>query len=1543
MPVALDQFVKQLEDSGILTGETLKDFVPPNASPKDAEELARELVRQKKLTKFQAEEAYKGKAKSLVLGNYVLMEKIGAGGMGQVFKARHRRMDRLVAVKLLPPAMTKDKAAIARFDREVKAAAKLRHTNIVAADDADEANGIHFLVMECVDGSDLSALVKKNGPLPVDQAVDFILQAARGLEYAHSEGVIHRDIKPANLLLDKKGVVKILDMGLARIDAGSDVAAQAELTGTGMVMGTVDYMAPEQALNTKTADARADIYSLGISLWYLLTGKCVYAGDSLMAKLLAHRDEPVPSLSAAVPSVPDSVDGVFRKMIAKQAKDRYQTMAEVIRDLGATRSGSSMAVSVNMPSEIEDIPLLSFLNSFDADPSSSKTVARTRLAALTSAGAAADATLITGDIMQTADPKTKTVAGSSQGRQGPKKSQTKRKASPPSWWQDRRIQIGGGAAALLILLSTIFLFQTPNGTLRVEILDPEVEVKVQGTTVTLNQANTEPIFLKAGEKKLLVTRGDLSFETESFTLKKGTETTVKVDLVDEMLIASSGGKVLGEKSVGRMSITASTTGNKERGTKGSDATSNGVTMDAVSLGKPGQFSLKFASGDYVEMEPQPQPNSTECTCELWLTTNGSTLGGAALFLWKSPHGGLEIHSDDTFKFYTFHSQAISPPFYKQNQRIHLAGVNDTKRRLLYLNGKLIATSPDAGIPAPGTDLQPMFIGKGHFDGWMDAVHISRVARYSAEFTPPTTFTPDKDTVALYRFDEGQGDVLKDSSGNKHHGKIVGAKWVTNDGRPVVTTTAPGGKPIDLLPLVNLNQDLLEGDWSKEDPAFVSRKSATNSVLRLPVEPGDEYTLSAAFESQRGNVSFVLPFEGNGLEVFLSGERVELCVDRLNSPTNPRGTLPAPLNDGRRHDVLLEVTRPTSNEVSLALSVDGKNAFAWKGTREQLRNIKGRYNHQPCLLAGIFLPTSNTFVRLLEARLTTARTTGEVIDVLARVDLARDTFKHPTCGEWTRDGSALISPGGGKSGRLVLPFPPPPEYELTAVVERMAGSDGIMFGAVVDGHHASVCFDTNIPHVSGISLIDGKRHPENESKFAEAVLNDFQRHTIQITVGKRSIRAKVDDRDIIRWEGDPNRLISPEVTNQAKNVWFGAAYHQFKFHKLELRPLSSSPNTAQAGNAAANIDYLDDLTEKSYVGNGQLGKHGADIDPNRPKRSLGGVVPAHGLTMHPQGKPSLTAVAVYDLSGKYTRFDGIVARPDGTMRGNQTFVHLVGDGQLLWKSPTIYQPSPQASFHIDVTGVQELTLKVEAINDSNEAHILWVDPRLTLADAPAFQQWMKDVQAMPADKQVEAVSRKLVDLNPDFDGKLTGSDGTSAPKIENGVVTELKFFTDNVTDISPLRAWPTLKHLFCNSSGTGKGTLSDLMPLAGCKRLESLNIKDTRVSDLSPLRGMKLKRLWCHLTQVSDLSPLQGMPLKFLAIDVTKVSDVKPLRGMPVEILTCDLTSISDLSSLADCKSLKELAIKSTKVTAAGVATLQKALPNCKISWDDPSARTQKSP
>jgi serine/threonine protein kinase len=335
MAVPLEEFVKRLEESGIVSSTTIKGFIPPKANPKGAEDLAFQLVKNRKLTKYQAAVVYSGNAKSLVLGNYILLEKIGAGGMGQVFKARHQRMDRVVAIKLLSPAMSKDPDAIARFEREVRAAAKLSHPNIVAAHDADCADGYHFLVMEYVDGSDLAAVIKKTGTLPVDKAVDYIMQAAVGLEAAHKKGIVHRDIKPSNLLLDGEGNIKILDMGLAILkfeEADSDVQ-QDDLTTVGKIMGTVDFMSPEQALNTHTADNRTDIYALGCSLYYVLTGKSMYTGNSPMEKLMAHRIRPIPSLCAARPDATPQLEAVYKKMVAKKVGDRYQSATEVIAAL----------------------------------------------------------------------------------------------------------------------------------------------------------------------------------------------------------------------------------------------------------------------------------------------------------------------------------------------------------------------------------------------------------------------------------------------------------------------------------------------------------------------------------------------------------------------------------------------------------------------------------------------------------------------------------------------------------------------------------------------------------------------------------------------------------------------------------------------------------------------------------------------------------------------------------------------------------------------------------------------------------------------------------------------------------------------------------------------------------------------------------------------------------------------------------------------------------------------------------------------------------
>ena len=252
--------------------------------------------------------------------------------MGRVFKAIHRKMNRTVAVKLLPESLVQSPESVERFRREVQALARLSHPNIVAVHDAGEADGTHFYVMDLVDGEDLARLVKEHGPMPVEQALDCILQAARGLEYAHAQGIVHRDIKPSNLILDHDGTVKILDLGIARFQPLPEQAGD-DLTKTGCVLGTVDYMAPEQAMNTRRADHRADIYSLGCTLYFLLTGQPLFGGETVMERLVAHREHPVPSLRKACPAAPQWLDGIFRKMVAKKPEDRYQSVTALVSDL----------------------------------------------------------------------------------------------------------------------------------------------------------------------------------------------------------------------------------------------------------------------------------------------------------------------------------------------------------------------------------------------------------------------------------------------------------------------------------------------------------------------------------------------------------------------------------------------------------------------------------------------------------------------------------------------------------------------------------------------------------------------------------------------------------------------------------------------------------------------------------------------------------------------------------------------------------------------------------------------------------------------------------------------------------------------------------------------------------------------------------------------------------------------------------------------------------------------------------------------------------
>src|SRR5262249_41621673 len=248
-----------------------------------------------------------------------------------------RRMKRVVAIKVLSRSVAQSEKFVQRFQREVEAVARLSHPNIVMAHDADEAAVGHFLVMEFVNGRDLASEVQERGPLPIREAVEYVVQAARALDYAHGQGIIHRDIKPANLLRDAGGVVKVADLGLARFNdtLGRSAEERSALTQAGSIMGTVDFMPPEQALGLTTIDHRADIYSLGCTLYFLLLGRPPYQGPSVMAILLKHREAPIPSLCSDRAGTPAALDEIFRREAAKTPGEPFASTAAVVRALEA--------------------------------------------------------------------------------------------------------------------------------------------------------------------------------------------------------------------------------------------------------------------------------------------------------------------------------------------------------------------------------------------------------------------------------------------------------------------------------------------------------------------------------------------------------------------------------------------------------------------------------------------------------------------------------------------------------------------------------------------------------------------------------------------------------------------------------------------------------------------------------------------------------------------------------------------------------------------------------------------------------------------------------------------------------------------------------------------------------------------------------------------------------------------------------------------------------------------------------------------------------
>jgi len=329
--------------------ETAGVLAPRFAEPRG---LAAELLRRGWATPYQINQLFNGKGDALVLGGYVLLERLGEGGMGQVFKARDRTSGRVVALKLVHGKRLESPNAERRFRREIRAASQIDHPNVVRAYDSDRVGDAYFFAMEYVEGIDLHKLVERDGPLPFAEACDYARQAALGLQHAHERGLVHRDVKPANLLLtraDGRPVVKLLDLGLARVDRPTGSEHSRTLTMEGSGLGTPDFMAPEQARNAHGVDIRADLYGLGCTLYFLIGGGVPFPEGNTTEKLINHTlHEPRP-LEELRPGTPSAVCAVVRRLMAKRPEDRYQTPAEAAAVLGAVATADDWVIEPDAP------------------------------------------------------------------------------------------------------------------------------------------------------------------------------------------------------------------------------------------------------------------------------------------------------------------------------------------------------------------------------------------------------------------------------------------------------------------------------------------------------------------------------------------------------------------------------------------------------------------------------------------------------------------------------------------------------------------------------------------------------------------------------------------------------------------------------------------------------------------------------------------------------------------------------------------------------------------------------------------------------------------------------------------------------------------------------------------------------------------------------------------------------------------------------------------------------------------------------------------
>jgi formylglycine-generating enzyme required for sulfatase activity/serine/threonine protein kinase len=682
-------------------------------------------------------------------GRYRITKELGRGAMGAVYLAHDQQLDREIALKIPKFDSEMNADLLERFYREARAAAALQHPGICPVFDVGELDGQHYITMGFIKGRPLRDFTKSSKRQEGKQVARVIRKIALAMAEAHEHNVTHRDLKPANIMINQKNEPVVMDFGLARRSA----EGEEQLTHTGTVIGTPAYMSPEQVEGDNAhVGPAADIYSLGVIFYELLTGQLPFQGNLMSILRQISMDNPRPPVELHSDTDP-TLQALCLRMLAKQASDRPESMQQVAKELSDWLQGGHAQTDESGVLETSRVPGQSKKKMADALEATD---------AMTTPGSPRTEPTPE-EFPNVVDPHPVAAAEMSATTVTPSRASSTG-VGPPT--KNRKLLMFGGLGGAAILLAGIVFFLNLGGKYDVQITvdDPAISLKVDGDDVLIDGAGSQ-IRLSAGVHTLRMERDGLEAEIEEFTVRKDGKNVVHVAVIDEKLA------LLNEKQSPEPDVEKS-------------------RLQSPEL-PPAEYALSFDPEEksHIVIPTLRASANGPLTIECWATPARENLMAALVRLYGEPGCSLfqESNKWSCARFESDGQHITGRAKLESDSRVHLAATWHDGSMTLFVDGRKAGDQKQSHMNHVPDRIQGLYLG-GQLDraqqspafiwaGTLEEVRVSNIVRYDADFTPVNRHQTDKNTLALYHFDEGQGDVLNDASGNGHHGKIVGAKWV----------------------------------------------------------------------------------------------------------------------------------------------------------------------------------------------------------------------------------------------------------------------------------------------------------------------------------------------------------------------------------------------------------------------------------------------------------------------------------------------------------------------------------------------------------------------------------------------------------------------------------------------------------------------------------------------------------------------------------------------------------------------------------------------